>query len=111
MTALNSNGEYEHMCAPNWHRVFIFYHGFANYRKATNWKRICACFSGMPNHCEISWKIHASDVLSSLSLFRVCRTELHKLRVGQCLTRSAEKQIWCNSQFFLPLRVTLILHE
>ena len=26
---------------------------------------------------EGSWKIHAGDVLSSLSLFRVCRTELH----------------------------------
>ena len=26
---------------------------------------------------EKSWKIHAGDVLSSLSLFRVCRTELH----------------------------------
>ena len=57
------------------------------------------------------WKIHAGDVLSSLSLFRVCRTELHEGRVGQGATRSAEKQIRCNSPFFSLLRVTLILCE
>ena len=47
-----------------------------------------------------SWKIHAGDVLSSLSLFRVCCTKLHAGPVGCCPTRSVNSRIGCNPPFF-----------
>ena len=44
--------------------------------------------------------IHSINVLSSVSLFCILRTKLHRGRVGQCLTRSAKSRIQCNSPFF-----------
>ena len=48
-----------------------------------------------------NWKVHAVNVLSSLSLFRVLHTELHTRQVGQHPTHAVFGQNRSNSQFRL----------